>query len=276
LIGVIIVALTASVKVVDLGYGLDLSPDVMVEEDGRGFWLSEQRPSFNDSVFARLSKRDKEKVLGHIRFPGDRERIFGKNALVELAMAEHELSAWSGPKALRANLPPGAEALLSAFQEDEAAERARKTCLVWAYSAALADWLDGNLPDVKLSDGAGDFLSEIVFSGPVAMRPDEAAALIQKVMKKSPGTRPLRPILSIYRKTCSLRFQSALKDYYALAEKARGSSGRVRDLYLKGVESYANEDYRTALFYWREVLKLDPNHEDAKRGVEKAERMLGR
>ena len=273
---VILLALTASVKVVSLGYGLDLSPDAMVEEDGRAFWLSEQKPSFNDSLFRRLSKGDKEKLLGHLRFPGDRERIFGRDALVDLAMADHDLSGWSGPKTLRANLPPGAEALLYAPQRDEAAEKARKTCLVWAYSAALADWLAERFPDAKMSDGAGDFLSEIVFSGPISVKPEEAVSAIRTIADGFPGNKPLKSILDIYRRTCSLRFQSALRDYYALVEKTTGTARKVRELYLKGVEAYAGEDYRTALFYWKEVLKLDPNHEEAKRGVEKAEKLLGR
>ena len=273
---VILIALTASTRITSLGYGLDLSPDVMVEEDGKEFWLSEQKRSFNDSLFDRLSRRDREKLLGHLEFPGDRERIFGRDALVDLAIAEHDLRSWSGPKSLRDDLPPGAEALLSAFQKDEAAEEARKTCLVWAYSAALAGWLAGKFKDAKVSDGAAEFLSEVMFSGPIAMEPEEAVSVIQVIVKESPGDKPMKSILSIHKKTCSLRFQSALRDYYALVEKTTGSSGKARELYLKGVEAYAGEDYRTALFYWKEVLKIDPNHEEAKRGVEKAEKMLER
>lgn len=272
----ILIALTAFTKVTNLGYGLDLSPDVMVEEDGREFWLSEQKPSFNDSLFGRLSKRDREKLLGHLRFPGDRERIFGRDALVDLAIAEHDLSSWSGPKSLRNDLSPGAEALISAFQKDKTAEQARKICLAWAYSAALADWLARKFPDAKVSDGAADFLSEVMFSGPIAMGPDEAVSVIQAIVNESPGDKPLKSILSIHKRTCSLRFQSALRDYYVLVEKTTGSSGKARELYLKGIEAYAGEDYRTALFYWKEVLKIDPDHEDAKRGVEKAEKMLER
>ncbi len=270
------ISLFAAVKVVSLGYGLDLSPDVLVEEDGTRFWLSEQKPSRNDSLFDQLSRKDREKLLNHMRFPGDREALFGRDALVSLAVAEHDFNNWSGPKILRDNLPPGAEALLSSFQKDESAEAARKACLAWAYSAALADWLALKLPDAKLSDEAAAFLSDIVFSGPLAMKPDDALSVLKTVAKESPGSKPLKSILSLHRKTCSLRFQSSLRDYYALVEKTAGKSGKVRELYLKGVEAYASEDYRTALFYWKEVLKIDPNHEDAKRGAEKAEKMLGR
>ncbi|MGB9590565.1 MAG: hypothetical protein ACPL68_06725, partial [Candidatus Hydrothermia bacterium] len=247
-----------------------------VEKDGKRFWLSEQKPSFNDSIFAELSKKDKEKLLGHIRFPGDREAIFGRDALIPLAMAEHDLNNWSGLKVIKENLPPGAEALILAFQKDGSAESARKACLAWAYSAALAEWLAAKLPEAKLSDEAAGFLSDILFSGPVSMRPDDALSAVKTVVKEFPGSKPLESVLSLYRKTCSLRFQSGLKDYYTLAEKSSGKSRKVRELYLKGVEAYANEDYRTALFYWKEVLKIDPKHEDAKKGAEKAEKMLGR
>ncbi len=270
------ISLFAAVKIVDLGYGLDLSPDVLIEEDDKQFWLSDQKPSQNNNLFDRLSRKDRGKLLGHIRFPGDREALFGRDALVLLAVAEHDLNNWSGPKILKDNLPPGADALLSSFQKDESAENARKASIAWAYSAALADWLAAKLPDAKVSDAAALFLSDVVFSGPIAMRPDDALSVIKTVAKESPGSKPLKSILSLYRKTCSLRFQSSLKDYYGLIEKTTGKSGRVRELYLKGVEAYASEDYRTALFYWKEVLKIDPNHQDAKRGAEKAEKMLGR
>ncbi|MEO0179942.1 MAG: hypothetical protein ABIM74_00460 [candidate division WOR-3 bacterium] len=267
------IALFSAVRIITLSYGLDLRPDALAEEGDRRFWLSEQSPHDNDSLFGRLSKRDRERLLNHIRFPGDREALFGKEALVGLAIADHELTNWSGLKSLRENLPPGAEAILSAPQKDQEAENARKACLVWAYSAALADYLAKRLPEAKMGDEAASFLSDVILSGPLSLKPDDAFSVIETIIKESPGNKPLKSALSVYRKTCSLRFQASLRDYYALVEK---TTGRVRELYLKGVEAYANEDYRTALFYWREVLKLDPDHEEAKRGAEKAERMLGK
>ncbi|MEO0248762.1 MAG: hypothetical protein ABIN58_04335 [candidate division WOR-3 bacterium] len=50
----------------------------------------------------------------------------------------------------------------------------------------------------------------------------------------------------------------------------------IEILYLKGVEAYRWEDFATAIYYWEQVLALDPNHEKAKRGIERAKKYLGK
>ena len=52
------------------------------------------------------------------------------------------------------------------------------------------------------------------------------------------------------------------------------SDENVSDLYMKGVNAYTEEKYQTAIFYWKRVLELDPNHENARRNISRAEEKL--
>ena len=56
----------------------------------------------------------------------------------------------------------------------------------------------------------------------------------------------------------------------------KASAEDIEILYLKGVEAYRWEDFATAIYYWEKVLELDPNHEKAKRGIERAKKYLGK
>ncbi len=56
----------------------------------------------------------------------------------------------------------------------------------------------------------------------------------------------------------------------------KASAEDIEILYLKGVEAYRWEDFATAIYYWEQVLALDPNHEKAKRGIERAKKYLGK
>lgn len=56
----------------------------------------------------------------------------------------------------------------------------------------------------------------------------------------------------------------------------KANAEEIEILYLKGVEAYRWEDFATAIFYWEKVLELDPNHEKAKRGIERAKKYLGK
>ncbi|MEO0180527.1 MAG: tetratricopeptide repeat protein [candidate division WOR-3 bacterium] len=56
----------------------------------------------------------------------------------------------------------------------------------------------------------------------------------------------------------------------------KASPEEIEVLYLKGVEAYRWEDFATAIYYWERVLELDPNHEKAKRGIERAKKYLSK
>ncbi len=58
-------------------------------------------------------------------------------------------------------------------------------------------------------------------------------------------------------------------------EKPKASPEEIEALYLKGVEAYRWGEYKLAIQYWQEVLKLDPNNEKAKKGIARARKYLG-
>jgi len=51
---------------------------------------------------------------------------------------------------------------------------------------------------------------------------------------------------------------------FDLGDAGRAARARqVEDLFLQGVEAYANLDYQKALDLWQQVLKLDPKYQPA-------------
>jgi tetratricopeptide (TPR) repeat protein len=48
----------------------------------------------------------------------------------------------------------------------------------------------------------------------------------------------------------------------------------VENLYLKGLEAYQKGNYAEALFFFQEVLKLDPKNEKALKAVERIRKIL--
>jgi tetratricopeptide (TPR) repeat protein len=60
-----------------------------------------------------------------------------------------------------------------------------------------------------------------------------------------------------------------------LGDRGRGDDQRaLDDLYLKGLESYAAGDLRTAIDYWEQVLEIDPSYAPARANIETAEKAL--
>ncbi|MEM4707846.1 MAG: tetratricopeptide repeat protein [Candidatus Anstonellales archaeon] len=68
-----------------------------------------------------------------------------------------------------------------------------------------------------------------------------------------------------------------------LVEATKGAKNKAgekkeptsEELYLRGVDAYKNGDYKTAIEYFKQALKLDPNNEKAKKGLERSEAKLG-
>ncbi len=59
-----------------------------------------------------------------------------------------------------------------------------------------------------------------------------------------------------------------------IKQKKRASKEDVSDLYMKGVLAYTAGDYKLAIFYWDEVLKINPNHTTAKKNLKRARKKL--
>lgn len=56
--------------------------------------------------------------------------------------------------------------------------------------------------------------------------------------------------------------------------KAKASAEEVKKLYLKGVDFYVTGKIPEAIESWKQVMKLDPEHEDARKNKERAEAKL--
>lgn len=48
----------------------------------------------------------------------------------------------------------------------------------------------------------------------------------------------------------------------------------IEDLYLKGIESYTNNDYRMAVKFWEKCLEIKPDYEKAVKNIEKAKKKI--
>jgi hypothetical protein len=60
-----------------------------------------------------------------------------------------------------------------------------------------------------------------------------------------------------------------------LGDRGRGAKQReLDDLYLMGLESYAEGDLLGAIDYWEQVLELDPSYEPARANIETAKKAL--
>ncbi len=55
---------------------------------------------------------------------------------------------------------------------------------------------------------------------------------------------------------------------------AKVNADQVKQLYYKGVDFYVNNQINKAISAWEELLKVDPNHLDAKRNIERARSKL--
>lgn len=69
---------------------------------------------------------------------------------------------------------------------------------------------------------------------------------------------------------------STAKSYLAKIKsgKKEVSDEDVNELYMKGITVYTQEKYQLAIFYWKRVLDIEPNHANAKRNIERAEEKL--
>ncbi len=60
-----------------------------------------------------------------------------------------------------------------------------------------------------------------------------------------------------------------------LGDRGRGAlQQKVEDLFLLGVEEYANGNYASAIEYWRQVLEIEPAHQAAAANIKTAEDAL--
>lgn len=66
------------------------------------------------------------------------------------------------------------------------------------------------------------------------------------------------------------------KNYLAKIKShtSKVSSAELDELYMKGVTAYTQENYQLAIFYWKRVLEIKPDHKNARRNIERAQEKL--
>src|SRR6185295_13220035 len=55
---------------------------------------------------------------------------------------------------------------------------------------------------------------------------------------------------------------------------AKANAERVKQLYYQGVDLYVNNKINDAIKTWKELLTLDPNHQDAQKNIQRAQAKL--
>ena len=61
---------------------------------------------------------------------------------------------------------------------------------------------------------------------------------------------------------------------YLKKTKAKLSKKDPSQLYMQGVLAYTKGDYKLALYYWEEVLKIDPDNEKARKNIYRTKEKL--
>ena len=65
-----------------------------------------------------------------------------------------------------------------------------------------------------------------------------------------------------------------IKSLTGTEAKAKVNADQVKALYYKGVDYYVNNNISQAITTWKQLLELDPNHEDAKKNIARAKTKL--
>lgn len=96
---------------------------------------------------------------------------------------------------------------------------------------------------------------------------EEAKTLIRK-KKYGDAKLLLKSALKIYPKSKRAR------ELLAKVEKEKAPKESIEDLYIKGINAYVRGQFEMAILYWEKVLEIDPEHERAKRNLERAQAKL--
>ncbi len=59
-----------------------------------------------------------------------------------------------------------------------------------------------------------------------------------------------------------------------ITQKKKTSEKDISDIYMKGVLAYTSGNYKLAIYYWNEVLKINPDHKNAKKNIKRAQEKL--
>ncbi len=68
--------------------------------------------------------------------------------------------------------------------------------------------------------------------------------------------------------------RTALDYVQRLKPKGRYDKKYLADLYLKGINSYTDNDFKSALLFWNKIAEIDPKYENIARNIDRARKRL--
>lgn len=68
--------------------------------------------------------------------------------------------------------------------------------------------------------------------------------------------------------------RTALDYLQRLKPRRRYDKKYLADLYLKGINAYTNNDFKSALSYWNKIAEIDPSYENIARNIDRAKKRL--
>lgn len=68
--------------------------------------------------------------------------------------------------------------------------------------------------------------------------------------------------------------KTALEYLEKLKPRGRYDKKYLADLYLKGINAYTGNDFKSALLYWNKIAEIDPNYENIARNIDRAKKRL--
>jgi len=120
---------------------------------------------------------------------------------------------------------------------------------------AAKDWKSGD-PEQALNE-LGDFLGQYPNDGP--------ALRLQQQIMKSQAAAPSSPSKKHRTKSASVKPKPSPQP--VLGEK--DTQAKADEAYNLGLESYRKEDFASAKKFWEETLRLEPNHPQARRNLDR-------
>ena len=58
------------------------------------------------------------------------------------------------------------------------------------------------------------------------------------------------------------------------SQRKKVTAQELHEWYLRGVDAYAKDDFKGAIYWWKKILQVDPTNVKAREGIKRAEANL--
>jgi tetratricopeptide (TPR) repeat protein len=83
-------------------------------------------------------------------------------------------------------------------------------------------------------------------------------------------------IVSVFRATNVIQPKIGVRYYLEPIKPRKSKVEMMKEFYNLAYENYINKNYERAIYYWNEVLKINPNHHLSRKNIEKAKKAYKR